>query len=63
MPNLASSTDIGASKQTFDGGDNGEHNSVGLKEISKMFVRPDKYFYRKALFDRVHSLLQSLTSS
>ena len=39
---------------SFDGGGNGEHNSVGLVEISETFVTQNQYLNGAALFVEVY---------
>ncbi len=38
---------------SIDGGEDGEHNSVGFVAISKIFVTQDQFFDGVASFDRV----------
>ena len=40
----------------FDSGDNGEHNSVVLLEISKTFARPGKCFQVEERYMMEHSI-------
>ena len=43
----------------FNGGDDGEHNSVGLAEISKLSVAQNTLFDEQALSDRIESTLDT----